>query len=426
MKALIWKEAREKIWWCVALAACGGGYFFNGNISPLERFEHGAILIVASLVIPLLMGASVYSSEFSRDKAAFLFCKPVSWTTALLAKMVVGFGMLALAAVVGMVAFRLSIPGPYLRIAGPGELAMALGQSLFWTGWLFLFGIGCSVLIPGIAGGLLLLIIQLVPFAFLIWRLEGIELFLLLPGFIGVLLVAKKGLSAPLSLRFQRYLAGWVAGLVVAVALGAAVHMSGQTWKQQITYFTQGPKYKSVSISPDGKYAISVRSGNVYWMDMRTGRKARLAQFRGWDSTLAELLHWSPPHKAYLQDSGKLQKPAHWWLPTWSKGGRIVKARSIDMGRAVYFTPVPSSPSGRIAAFVVVRHSDTRQRFVFVDINAVRKLSAEPEVGDSFDVSSYRLPNSLPVWWNSENDIGYEDKYGRTHHLRVPTEKGGA
>jgi len=163
MRRLFWKEWRERRWWALiwtlailGIALFGGGQTFYGDhlllTSPLQLLP---------LAIGLLTGAGAYAGELARSQS--VFSRPINrralLTTKLLMAAVICLGASLLAAVITWCI----MPAPYRHLATPANLLSgALGVAA--KNWLiYLLGLTGSVVIPGLAGGVLTLIAALLP-----------------------------------------------------------------------------------------------------------------------------------------------------------------------------------------------------------------------------------------------------------------------
>ena len=107
------------------------------------------------LLLALLLGAGAYASELTGERATFVFSRPVAWWRMLLAKLIFAAAIIIGATLLAALFYRLAAPAPYRHLATvPHLLAGAWGVA--WKlGMLYLFGLACSVVLPGMAGGLL-------------------------------------------------------------------------------------------------------------------------------------------------------------------------------------------------------------------------------------------------------------------------------
>lgn len=155
MAQLLWKEYREKRLWLLLVAGAvvfvvlmKSAYTFIGDWNPGR-----SLWDLLPCVLAILMGLSACSSELAGETASFLYSRPVSWKKLLLAKLAVGIGILAAAAIIGAIVYRVTCPAAYVRYATLGSLAQGVGEALLLTGLPYLVGFAMSVVLPGLLGG---------------------------------------------------------------------------------------------------------------------------------------------------------------------------------------------------------------------------------------------------------------------------------
>jgi len=160
MKRLLWKEFRERRWWALVwlLAIVGVSLFAGGQafFSEEQIIPHPAQVL--PLVFGLLVGLGGYSSELSQGRAQSVFARPISGTKLLAVKILFGAVIALAAPLMAAVIEGIIMPAPYRHlISGPGLLLGALSPA--WkNGLVYLLGLACSTIIPGLAGGMLTLI----------------------------------------------------------------------------------------------------------------------------------------------------------------------------------------------------------------------------------------------------------------------------
>ena len=163
MKRLLWKEFRERRWWALAwaLAILGVSLFGRGQAFYGEQGMAFSPLLPIPFAIGLLIGAGAYAGELSRSQA--LFSRPITPRALLTAKLLfagmVCFGVPLLAAAIAWLAASDAVRHlmtPWTLLSG------ALGVAWLY-GLCYLFGLTCSVVIPGYAGGILTLATAALP-----------------------------------------------------------------------------------------------------------------------------------------------------------------------------------------------------------------------------------------------------------------------
>ena len=156
MTRLLWKEFRERRGWflcwvlCnVLIALCAHGQSFCGEGSHLNSGWQ-----VLSLLMAFFVSAGGYTSELEAQRVNFFFSRPLRWHTILLAKLLSSAVLLLGAPLLAAGIFCLMNPeyAPLMTLPHvlAGVLRFAVPMSLP-----FLFGLACSAVLPGLAGGFL-------------------------------------------------------------------------------------------------------------------------------------------------------------------------------------------------------------------------------------------------------------------------------
>lgn len=159
MRRLLWKEWREEWGWLLLLAAA---IVATSLFGQTQRFygQAPSVLspwLLAPLLAALLLGLQAYAADTPRERAHFTFSRPIAWPWLLLAKLlpaavvIVGAPLLA-AAVAYLIGPAIYRPFLTLPHALAGAWAVSLPLAL-----VYLFGLGCSTLLAGLAGSLLTL-----------------------------------------------------------------------------------------------------------------------------------------------------------------------------------------------------------------------------------------------------------------------------
>lgn len=150
MRYLLWKEWRERWPWAGALSVIVlySGLLGNGIYS--QQMTGYFLACVAALAF----GATAYGSELLGGRAAFIAIRPVDWRALAGAKLLFGalfcLGVPALGALIAVI----TIPEPYRAAMDLSALASAATAAAVALLILYVFGMGCSVLLPGAMGGL--------------------------------------------------------------------------------------------------------------------------------------------------------------------------------------------------------------------------------------------------------------------------------
>lgn len=159
MRCLLWKEWQEQRWWllswavgAVLLSALGRGIcpaLAEPNPSPWFTIIPG---------LALLSGLAGYGSELKGNRATFLFSRAISWKQVLAAKALLGLAAVIITALASTVASVISCPALYRPFITPILAGQAFLMIGLMTGAPYLLGWVCSTVLPGMAGGMLVLL----------------------------------------------------------------------------------------------------------------------------------------------------------------------------------------------------------------------------------------------------------------------------
>jgi len=281
MTRLLWKELRERWLWalCWAAAILGVSLFGQGQAFCGERELFARPWLWLPITLAVLVGAGGYAGELVGDRATFTFSRPIDWRALLAVKLLFGllisFGTPLLAAL----CFRLGSPAEYHHLITPASVL----AGVWGVGWLlgagYLFGLACSVVKPGFAGGmitltaalltLLVLLLVLIPSLQMYYANQG-EPFLwsfgvavlCLGAWVGALCAAapltRFGLTLGVDARIKRFALTYGVVLLGIGAVGIAVPKGWMEhlllrWVPATTY-----------ISPTGKYALVCYTPNPF------------------------------------------------------------------------------------------------------------------------------------------------------------------
>jgi hypothetical protein len=456
MKRLFWKEFRERRWWALvwflsivgtSLFAGGQAFFGEGRIHP-----HPAQAL--PLAIGLLVGLGGYSSELAHGRAQSVFSRPISGMKLLVVKILFG-AIIALAApLLAAVIEGIIAPAHYRHlISGPDLLLGALGPA--WkNGLIYLLGLACSTIIPGLAGGMLTLISVIIvtitlwlfspanewissyepPIAETIARNTHIlaaRVGLILGAGFGAifagLFIAHSALVLGQDVRVKRFtfrllpvlLVGLLAGCLLPAAwLQRALLRWEVVWFRPNGTGTAALVYEAL-LPWQFDYALPVReperlSGSYgrrqYLVNMHDGRQLPISDYQRWQWLSTDYAAGTNERKSgfYLADIG------NWKMTVFedsdasplsvSPNARILAARYHYVKRLPDGTREASSASNR--------------RLVFIHLPSKRILKEEPWPGimvrwrwETDELFSYRYAPTQEVW-------GHQELY-RTRTIRV-------
>lgn len=410
MIRLLWKEAREKRPWLLPLAAStavpmafGKGLVLAGD---WDAFSSWALL---SMLAALLLGASSFSSELAGRTADFAFSRPISWKKLVLAKVMVGLGLIILTTILATFTFAAFKPAAYVRFASAPDLTAGAMRVALVLGVAYLIGLAGSTVLPGTVGSLLVVMIVWLSVIFdqmlaemfhqdLLWG-SGWSFFARIAGAAaGTILLARFGLTLPTSRRMARYL------LVLCIASVVGLPLD----------FVMNPHYEplpgrsvsaAINLSPDGRRAV-VRVRRVFPI-RRTARVS--CYFLRYPSfTTAKIpLDWcdlldvgSQPMWARQEALVGVAWDYLWILRMDRKGGS--HGGLIAMNEPDEVCP---SPDGRWV--MAANYTDTGSNLSFIDIQKARLLKG---------VKVQRAGN---YWWQSDSEVGYTDAHNVRHFLEL-------
>jgi len=160
LQRLLWKEFSERRWWAVcsmlmilavSLFAHGQRFFSECGwaLSPWNCWNY------LPLIFAGVVGLGGFTSELTRGRAFFLFTRAVRWQELLLAKVLFGVIIALTAPALAACIFRLTCPEQYHPFITMPNLLNGIGTVAGLAAVCYLCGLTCSVILPGLAGGLL-------------------------------------------------------------------------------------------------------------------------------------------------------------------------------------------------------------------------------------------------------------------------------
>lgn len=417
MKALLWKELRERRLWllplllstlAVVLLRCG--YTFCG-------FPNN--YIIPSAFLALLFGMTTYSGELGTGTVDFLYAKPASWKKVLLAKLIVGLGFVVATALAATAVYRLMLPGVYADFAGPLELAKGTGLAIAVMGVPYLFGFACSVVLPGMVGGVLVFLSVSVLCGMLYGLFErtakvgrtmedAVFLTIVLAAcFVASLAAAvfttRFGLTLGLATRVRRHILVMLP--VLALTIVPTAHLVHASWDQEQLY--------DGSVSPDGRYEILVRYIGLHrrnldpWDRMSLAGEAILVRLADGSSVKLgpDRTNWEWVGNVAYSECVGLDVPGDLSLAKVQPGGSV-RQHTITVPARSHASD--AAPDNRVLALVTYEGSywQTRLLVRFVDLHEARLLDMVIR-----NVDSYR--------WRSSTEIEYTDIYGKRRVVEV-------
>lgn len=411
MRRLLWKELRERRLWFLALLAAvvtpmvfGQSFTFCGGML-------GA-LAISPVIVALLLGAGAHSSEISSGAIQFVRSRPVSWKKALLAKVIVALGIIIAATLVSAVAFCVLRPPAYSDFVTIDRLWAGFWLAVMLQSIAFAVGLVCSVVIPGAIGGVLTgtVIVLAICLQMMIYGTLSFapnfpwSIYAWMSGTLtACILTMRFGLTLPSAQRLKRY------GVVVLIfaAAGIALDIVLPT----VRFDTRFGGYYLISISPDGRYSIGKINGfgileraeSTYVMTELENHKKYYVSL---PSGLSENhWRWTRDHSAFVWAGSKV------WSVSLRKNRAVVQSATVKPENGNYEGEVMPSPDGSRAIFVRRYYGD----LVPTDVFDLRRMQT---VSETFYPQDY--------WWQSNTEVGYTDRKGKRHIVRVIPAKDNA
>lgn len=417
MRRLLWKEIREKrVWILLTALSVAGVTAFRSPYTFLGQQNLDDYLCFPSVVVALLYGLTAYSSEIGWHTPDFLFSRPISWKRVLCAKLMVAFGTMLAAALVGSAILRLWVPESHVAILSAYRL-QGIGIALLVMGGPYLAGLASSLIFPGFLGSVTVLIAVLgavaAEGAILREQLRGpVWVFGLFAGcwaasvIVAAIITARFGLTLAISRRAIRYASVLVVGSIVAAALVYALPRGNWIHGKASLYW----------FSPDGSYVLTtgvtydyvgfseIVSKQELWLTrLSDGLTRKLA----WDEHVY-WPQWTSDGTAYAIDySGGQERPRCIFTARIDPSGRLIESRFLPWRVGYYH--LFSSPNGRYAAlvhWVGTAKYGYGHEFRLVDICRQRTLSGV-------------IPGLLQYWWQNDNTFAWTDKHDKRHFLKI-------
>jgi hypothetical protein len=261
MRRLLWKEFQERAPWLllwlltvILTAAFGKGQALLSIDMYLSGWQPLSVLMAA------LAGLSAYGSEVKGERAAFLLSRAVTWPQVLLAKVLPGLGVAVIAPLLGALVGYFFLSAPYQPFATSAVLGSGALMLMVFTVCAYLIGLSCSVILPGMMGGVLVIMIwfaAVCPGLLLMFEVlhqqEAFAIFisaLIAPVVAGLVLI-RFGVTLPPLERLRRFLL--VLGLVLLIGVG----LEFTPPLRQIAADHQPPTESQIILAPGGVNAFA-------------------------------------------------------------------------------------------------------------------------------------------------------------------------
>ena len=420
MSALLWKEWQERRYWLLlfALAEVGTGVFTPAQ-SPFGWGQNTSGWGLLPVAVALLAGLGAYGSELTGGRATFLYSRAICWKQVLFAKLLLGVSVLAAAPVLTALILRLKAPAPYLPFMTPAHLLFGALWVILLTGTAFCVGLGCSIVLTGLAGSILVLL-GYIGICFLLYallpygvNLTGNQAFFLSIGccyapMLPAVVIARFGITLSPGERLCR------SALLLPIPLIAGFLLASLP---QAAKFGADPaqtayNFAASPLSPSGVYAYAEWSGkdgrqHNYLVDIANKRcllapsnLVSLGQaYAAWspnDCLIAQAMH---PTK---NTNGTVTAVPSDYTFIWLQHGQL-RSRSFTSAQLSYNQADPrASPDGTKVLLSLLYHDE--RKIVVCDLRT-----------DTLQIIPIRWPKgsgyNSPCWWQSDDVIGYISPY---------------
>ena len=408
MIRLVWKAYREGRIWALPLAAFSiGPILFGSGFTFLGHLQASTPWVWLCGWVGFMIGGSASGGE-KKKLLDFVRARPISTRKQTIASALAGFGIILAVAVAAGIAFIIFHSREYGAFVNLHRVAVGMGYMVAITAGPFLVALLAGETLASRAGGLAALAAVLVVEFFRLTALHRVGLsdamgwpdYTWLACGAGVTIAAfALGLRAEPQRRVVQNLAA-VGFVVLAACLLHLVPdpLTGKSFGE----------YTWSNVSPDGRFAI-VQHLNFAADPERLApsRLVRLSDNTSWKITwpaggwMMGETYWTRSNVGFAAHAGLLYtlRPA-------DAGPPHLRAIPVGHGRYCYVLP---SPSHRLA-MVSSDAGDSRRKREFVDVETGRKVG--PTLVGRFG----------RAWWQSDTEIGYTDKTGKRHIVRVVEE----
>ncbi|MHB9107864.1 MAG: hypothetical protein ACYDCO_12475 [Armatimonadota bacterium] len=418
MRRLLWKEWQERRVWIalwlltgVVATALGKGQ----SICDIP-FELASSWMMIILLMALLTGLGGYGSELRGGRATFLYSRAVGWKQILAAKLLLGLAAVIVSVLLNAAAGYLFLPAEYHRLI---TLHSVLNGA-YLTGGLsalaFVLGLAGSLVLPGLAGGLLVVVGWVVVITLLAQfgnqkPAFGPILLLLAPLLAGLLL-ARFGITLQSVARLRRF--AFVV-LILGIVGAATDYTPTGAWLSKtldalFSDQTQVQYYNNAHFSPGARFLYAGTTiKNIYvpcLIRLSDGRfsfveSPNVSESRWLDNvSLIYLVYGknSPDNLVLMQWQGK--KP------------RSFRIKDAGYQELKYLALSPDGHRLLIGGYDELKLCNlaTGQTRAMVKANRVKlRLLARREPG--------KLHGLYWCWWQTNDTVGYLDPYTRKRVL---------
>jgi len=412
MTRLLWKEWHERwlwlaLWTAAMVITAALGISQSGlGAEPADGF-------LLPLAFALIAGLGGYGSELKGERATFLYSRNVSWKALLLAKLLPGLATAVIAPALGALAILAFIPPEYHRLLTPGSLAAGAAAMAGLSGAGFLLGLGCSIILPGLAGSMLVMLMGYAAaffYGYLLYEAIGISSseLSLLPAFlltlpIAMVIIARFGITLSNGDRLRRFLLVLLGVFLIGMAIDLSPPFRAFAHSQ-----THDKTYITSSVSPSGRYAIITESTEgknaAFFVDLRRGKRYPAT------SAGADTASWLNDNYLCIESrSGQLQGTLK--VIRYAEGElRTLTFNGVD----IYSTRYLLSPDAR--RLLLAKWDDLT--VCNLETGAQQTLLHIPRKPRTLHRGKTERTTSLAdYWWQSKDVIGYLDPFTKKRVL---------
>lgn len=310
MMRLLWKEMRERGWifalWALAIICLtvfrpttsfyGGWRYSDFNLWP----------IMIPSAFALLAGSSSYSSELAKDRAPFIFMRPISWWKMWLAKLIPGIVVLVAAPLISLLICYIFGPACYRPLITAANVIIGTGMVILQGLCLYLLGFFCAPIVSSYAGGIVTIAAVGTIWAALrtllgslnwkemnvMYSIEvAVTVFICIAVLVGGVIVARYSVRLDFQERALRYLRVFALCMALGIVFGVAVPLdrSGNYLYNKMTDYMvtklelNNENKFQYELSPSGRYALVGQyirvspdkdvSAKLRIIDLTTGQK---------------------------------------------------------------------------------------------------------------------------------------------------------
>ena len=424
MRRLLWKEWQERRLWIALWVLAGVVTVMLGKGQVIceitGRFSWGSGWDLAVPLMALLAGLSGYGSELHGTRATFLYSRAITWKQLLAAKLLLGLIAVIVSVVISAITGCLLLPAEYHPFITLHSLVMGALPVVGTTTAAYLFGLSCSTVLSGPAGGVLVMVgLGTIADFFVVIGDKGLlfrPVLLMLSPLLAGLILVRFGVTLHSMARLQRF------GIIVLVlgCLGTVLDYTptaAYLYKKFNAMCVSEPEYFcNVKLTPDAGYAYVDRMIHYktvpYLVRLRDGQSHA---FPEWESAIDNrwlgnsiLLHTSG---GYTTAGNQYDIDLSLWQ--WHDGRqRLCRIHNAGNMSIRYCALSPDSRRVLIGGYDELRLCDmsTGQTLTLAKVDKVKlRLLSRREPG--------KIHGLQKCWWQTNDVVGYHDPFTKQRVL---------